>query len=137
MKKFIKIFFTLGVVFLSLTGKAFGQHDIIFQSIPSGPYGKGSSIAVLFNPKGVFPINNVFELYLSDADGNFNSAAANTAIGSATTHYITYINGLIPANASPSSTYKLKIIAKSGASTLISKTSSFTINIQNNTSSSN
>ena len=131
MKKFIKIFFTLGVVFLSLMGKAFGQYDITFQSIPSGPYGKGSSIAVLFNPKGVFPINNVYELYLSDADGSFTSAAANTAIGSASTHYITYVNGLIPANATPSSNYKLKITAKSSGVTLISKTTSFSINIQN------
>ena len=29
MKKFIKIFFTLGIVFLSLMGKAFGQCSIL------------------------------------------------------------------------------------------------------------
>ena len=79
--------------------------SISFQTIPTGAYGKGSSIAALFTPAGAFPVNNTtFYLYLSDPDGNFNSTASNTAIGTAQTHYITFINGLIPTNATASST---------------------------------
>jgi len=79
---------------------AFSQttpRSITFQTIPTGAYGKGSSIAALFTPAGAYPVNNTtFNLYLSDADGNFNSTASNTPIGSAQTHYITFINVLYP-----------------------------------------
>jgi len=109
--------------------------SITFQTIPTGAYGKGSSIAALFTPAGAYPVNNTtFNLYLSDADGNFNSTASNTPIGSAQTHYITFINGLIPTNASASNTYKLKITAVDGSGgVLATATSSFSINIQNTT----
>ncbi len=109
--------------------------SITFQTIPTGAYGKGSSIAALFAPAGAFPVNNTtFNLYLSDPDGNFNSTASNTAIGSAQTHYITFINGLIPTNATASTTYKLKITAIDGSGgVLATATSGFSINIQNTT----
>ncbi|MEY3738420.1 MAG: hypothetical protein RL544_1198, partial [Bacteroidota bacterium] len=108
--------------------------SISFQTIPTGAYGKGSSIAVLFTPAGAYAVNNTtFNLYLSDPDGNFNSTAANTPIGSAQTHYITFINGLIPANAAVSNTYKLKITAIETSSGQIqaTNTSIFSISIQN------
>ena len=109
--------------------------SITFQTIPTGAYGQSSSIAALFTPAGVFPVNNTrFNLYLSDPDGNFNSTASNTAIGSAQTHYITFINGQIPANATAANTYKLKITAFDGSGgVLATATSSFSINIQNTT----
>jgi hypothetical protein len=115
---------------------AFAQtRSITFQTIPTGAYGQSSSIAALFTPAGVFPVNNTrFNLYLSDPDGNFNSTASNTAIGTAQTHYITFINGQIPANATASNTYKLKITAFDGSGgVLATATSSFSINIQNTT----
>jgi hypothetical protein len=115
---------------------AFAQtRSITFQTIPTGAYGQSSSIAALFTPGGVFPVNNTrFNLYLSDPDGNFNSTASNTAIGTALTHYITFINGQIPANATAANTYKLKITAFDGSGgVLATATSSFTINIQNTT----
>ena len=115
---------------------AFAQtRSITFQTIPTGAYGQSSSIAALFTPAGVFPVNNTrFNLYLSDPDGNFNSTASNTAIGSAQTHYITFINGQIPANATAANTYKLKITAFDGSGgVLATATSSFSINIQNTT----
>ena len=110
------------------------SRSITFQTIPTGAYGKSSSIAALFTPAGSFPVNNTrFILYLSDADGNFNSTASNTAIGSAQTHYITFINGQIPSNATASNTYKLKITAIeiSSGGVLATQTSSFSITIQN------
>jgi len=115
---------------------AFAQtRSITFQTIPTGAYGQSSSIAALFTPAGVFPVNNTrFNLYLSDPDGNFNSTASNTAIGSAQTHYITFINGQIPANATAANTYKLKITAFDGSGGILATaTSSFSINIQNTT----
>lgn len=36
-------------------------------------YFPGGSISVLFEPKGVLPIDNVFQLELSDANGSFAS----------------------------------------------------------------
>ena len=78
-----------------------------FQAIPSGPYGKGSSIAVLFKPEGVIPRGSSFNLYLSEADGTFQNGKA--AIGSVNSHYTTYINGLIPSNTTAGSNYKLKV----------------------------
>ena len=109
--------------------------SISFQTIPTGAYGKGSSIAALFSPAGAFPINNTtFNLYLSDPDGNFNSTASNTAIGSAQTHYITFINGLIPTSATASTTYKLKITAIDGSGGILATaTSGFSITVQNTT----
>ena len=125
--------FLIGIL-ISLCALA-QTRSITFQTIPTGAYGQSSSIAALFTPAGVFPVNNTrFNLYLSDPDGNFNSTASNTAIGTAQTHYITFINGQIPANATAATTYKLKITAVDGSGgVLATATSSFSINIQNTT----
>ena len=62
MKKFIKIFFTLGIVFLSLMGKAFGQIGPATESLITGTYAKGSSIAVPVSVSGCFKPDNKFEV---------------------------------------------------------------------------
>jgi hypothetical protein len=127
---FIKFLF---LFFFTLSSIASYANDIVFEQIPTGPYGRGSSIAVLFTPSGAYSIGTTtFSLYLSDADGNFNSSNANTPIGTAQTHYTTFINGLIPLNASASSNYRLKISAvdASGVVPSVNSISNFTINIQ-------
>jgi hypothetical protein len=100
-----------------------------FQSIPSGPYGKGSSIAVLFKPEGVIPRGSSFNLYLSESDGTFQVGKA--AIGTINSHYTTYINGLIPSNAIAGSNYKLKVeIVIPGSQIVSQEIPNFTITIQ-------
>ncbi len=100
-----------------------------FQSIPSGPYGKGSSIAVLFKPEGVIPRGSSFNLYLSESDGTFQVGKA--AIGTINSHYTTYINGLIPSNAIAGNNYKLKVeIVIPGSPIVSQEIPNFTITIQ-------
>jgi len=96
------------LIIIFINSKIYSQ-TITLQSIPSGPYGSGSSISVLFNTTGVFPINNVFNLYLSDQNGSF---ANPTLIGSEKCFYAVYVNGLIPSTALiPSPNYKLRVDA--------------------------
>jgi gliding motility-associated-like protein len=104
------------------------SQQITFETIEQGPYGNNSSIAVLFKPTGVFPTNNVFELYLSDPTGTTFSAAS---IGTYASHYTTFINGIIPNTATASTNYKLKIIAKSGTTVVTEQVSHYTISITN------
>ena len=100
-----------------------------FQAIPTGPYGKGSSIAVLFKPEGVIPRGSVFNLYLSESDGTFQTGKA--AIGTVASHYATYINGLIPSNTIAGTTYKLKVeIVIPGSTTVSQEIPNFTITVQ-------
>ena len=100
-----------------------------FQAIPAGPYGKGSSIAVLFKPEGVIPRGSVFNLYLSESDGTFQAGKA--AIGTIASHYATYINGLIPSNTIAGTTYKLKVeIVIPGSTTVSQEIPNFTITVQ-------
>src|SRR5215217_24396 len=77
--------------------------------VENGPYGRGSSlsvpISVLIN-NNCFSASNVFELYISDANGNFNSE---TKIGESRGFFSTHINGLIPGNFNSGSNYKLRI----------------------------
>ena len=107
---------------------------INFQTIPSGPYGKGSSIAVLFKPEGVIPRGSSFNLYLSESNGTFQSGKA--PIGTINSHYTTYINGVIPVNTIAGNNYKLRVdIVIPGATTVSQEIPNFTITVQDNTGS--
>jgi hypothetical protein len=118
-----KLFLTC--IKLLILQTAFTQ-QITFEPIEAGPYGNNSSIAVLFKPSGVFPSNNVFELYLSDPTGTSFPAIP---IGTYRRHYTTFINGIIPNNTAPSNNYKLKIVAKSGTNIVAQTTSPYSITI--------
>lgn len=82
---------------------------ITVSAIDPGPYGQGSTIAVPFHTTGGACIqqNNKFNLYLSDASGNFTSGGK--LIGSYTGFYITFINGTIPAGTPAGAGYKVMI----------------------------
>lgn len=122
----IIVFFLYAIV-----SSAFAQGTLTYQPIPSGPYGKGSSIAVLFKPNGGFPIGSRFNLLLSDDQGNFTSSSPR--IGTIKSHYTTYINGVIPSNAIASNAYRLRIdIIDSNSVVIFSQIiPSLTITIQN------
>ncbi|WP_316807562.1 PKD domain-containing protein [Pedobacter agri] len=89
-----------------ITKASFAQISI--GTIDSGPFTPGSTIAVPFAiSTGCIDRSNVFQLYLSDANGNF---AAEKMIGTYTGFYSTYVNGVIPTSGiAAGSGYKLRI----------------------------
>ena len=119
-KLFFLVIFILPVLFAR-------AQTINVGSIDAGPYGSGSSISIpikLSNGSGCFAMNNVFDLYLSDANGNFG---AQKKIGTISGFYATFVNGIIPAGTPAGTGYKLQVI--STAPVITSGTSSaFTIN---------
>ncbi|RZA00132.1 MAG: PKD domain-containing protein, partial [Sphingobacteriaceae bacterium] len=110
------IFLALVATFISAPALA---QTITIRPIEAGPYGRGSSIGipVLLDKTVCIPRNNVFRLFLSDANGSF---AAQTEIGvTIESHYTSYINGVIPVNAAAGTNYRVKVTA--GASEAISQ----------------
>ncbi len=69
-------------------------------------YFPGGSISVLFEPKGVLPLDNVFQLELSDASGSF---ASPIVIASAEEFFTPILNGKIPLGTPVGNGYKLRI----------------------------
>jgi PKD repeat protein len=109
MSNLIKFFFLLLLFKFICIAPSYAQTLTINNSFNSGAYTPGSSIGVLFNINttgGCIQQTNQFTLYLSDASGSF---ASPTAIGTATGTYVTYINGIIPANTPIGSNYKVMI----------------------------
>ena len=94
-------------IFLFLTSSANAQ--ITIGTIDVGPYGLGSSISVpITMPPNVSCLSpdNAFQLYISDANGNFNSEIK---IGEISGFYSTYINGIIPSGLVAGNGYKLRV----------------------------
>jgi PKD repeat protein len=77
--------------------------------VDPGSYGAGSSIAVpitISASNTCLTTDNLFQLYLSDANGDFTKE---TKIGEISGFYSTYINGTIPNNISAGNSYKLRV----------------------------
>lgn len=69
-------------------------------------YFPGGSVSVLFDPKGVFSVDNVFKLELSDASGGFGSP---TVLANAQEFFTPILNGKIPTGIAVGTGYKLRI----------------------------
>jgi hypothetical protein len=69
-------------------------------------YFPGGSVSVLFDPKGFFPLDNVFKLELSDASGSF---ASPTVLASEAEFFTPILNGRIPSGTPLGTGYKLRI----------------------------
>lgn len=113
----------LGFLKLSVSGEAFSQ-IITLGAIDPGPYGPGSGIVAPFqlDATASFQKDNKFELYLSDASGNFPGVK----IGEYNSFYTTFVNGTIPMGTVPGNQYKLQIRSTKPATTSTSSPS-FTI----------
>ncbi|MBL4676747.1 MAG: PKD domain-containing protein [Mucilaginibacter sp.] len=122
-KIFTKGLFVL--FFFLLTGWAATAQTITIGAIDPGPYGQGSTIAVPIKVSGgcINQTTNVYNLYLSDANGNFGSP---TLMGSTSGFYAPFVNGIIPTNAVAGTNYKV-MVTSSQASTSGTSTA-FTIN---------
>ena len=90
--------------------------NITVGNVDPGPFAPGSTIAVpisINDASGCIQQNNTFNLYLSDASGNF---APGTLIGTYTGFYTTFVNGIIPAGTAPGN-YKVEVVATNPAIT--------------------
>ena len=70
-------------------------------------YAPGSSISIHVKTDGNFPLTNVFELVLSDANGNFS--ASSPIIGSRTDFFTPIMVGIIPNGTAAGSGYRLRV----------------------------
>jgi len=80
-----------------------------------GNFTPGSTIGVPFHINsagGCIQPTNQYNLYLSDASGNF---APGTVIGTISGAYATFVNGVIPAGTVPGGSYKVMISATAPA----------------------
>src|SRR4051794_20639951 len=78
-------------------------------------YGNGGSITVPISLSGCFAINNQFQMYLSDASGDFTNA---TLIGSYPGFYTPFINGVIPNGTPAGTNYKVRIVSTNPATSV-------------------
>ncbi|RNL50574.1 PKD domain-containing protein [Pedobacter jejuensis] len=105
---FIKISRTavIFLAFLFFASPVFAQLTI--GTVDSGPYTPGSTIAVPFKivPNSCITQGNVFQLYLSDASGDFTNEKL---IGTYNGFYSTYVNGIIPVTTPAGTGYQVRV----------------------------
>lgn len=124
------LFSTKRIFFFILCGllvRVAGAQSLTIGVVDPGPYGQGSTIGVPFTlntSKACASSSNVFNLYLSDAAGNFSSQKL---IGNYAGFYGTFVNGIIPAGTPDGSNYKVKIQSTDPA-VLPVVSSAFTVN---------
>ncbi|TKC60326.1 PKD domain-containing protein [Pedobacter hiemivivus] len=104
------LFFTVALFFFQIS-EVFSQISI--GTVDPGPYGNGSHITVpIIIPQTASCLprtGNLFNLYLSDENGNFVNERL---IGSYAGFYTNFVNGIIPTAAPalvPGSNYKLRV----------------------------
>ncbi|MCE3281490.1 MAG: cell surface protein [Chitinophagaceae bacterium] len=75
-------------------------------------YGAGGGITVPIQLSGgCFNQANTFQLYLSDAAGNFPG----TLIGTYNSFFTPFVNGIIPAGTAPGGNYRVRVVSTSPA----------------------
>ena len=119
------LFFLALFILFAIPG-VFAQ-TITIGNVDPGPYGRGSNIAVPINindASGCIQQNNTFNLYLSDASGNF--VAGGTLIGTYTGFYTSFINGVIPNGTPAGAGYKV-IVKSTNPAVPSAASSAFTI----------
>jgi PKD repeat protein len=120
MRKFLHTLLTLVFFFVFSQAKAQVSNVVV----DPGPYAPNSTIAATFTlGTACVPINNVFQLFLSDAAGNFVST---TPIGTYNGFYSTFVNGVIPIGT-PSGTGYRVFVRSSGLGTDSAPSGPFTI----------
>jgi PKD repeat protein len=115
MRNHFAVKYLLAFIFFTAitTAQIFAQ-TITIGNVDPGPYGPGSTITVPFHvndASGCIGINNVYSLYMSDASGNFNAAAA--PVDTIHAFYGTFLNYTLPANLPAGSNYKFMITSSS------------------------
>ncbi len=124
INNFPKSLFFLPLFIFFFAATSSGQ-TLSTPNFTGGTFAPGASIGVPFhinNAGGCIQPTNQYNLYLSDAAGNF---APGTIIGTTSGAYATFVNGVIPAGTAPGS---YKVMVKATAPVLSSGPStSFTV----------
>ena len=89
--------------------------SITVSSLAAGTYCAGAAISVPFTAAGSYAAGNVFTAQLSDAVGGFGAGAVNLGTLAGTAGGT--ISGIIPAGATGSSLYRVRVVASSPATT--------------------
>jgi gliding motility-associated-like protein len=110
VKNFTKLIFQGLILCCFLLGSlhALGQ-TVTIRNVDPGPYGTGSTIAAEITTDetgGNFSLTNNYNLYLSDANGNF---ANQTQIGSFSGFFTGFVNGIIPNNIPAGTGYRVRV----------------------------
>ncbi len=105
----IKFYCLLILRLASFSIHANGQ-NITLGSVETGPYGIGSNISIPVQIGNSTSYNKTqrFELYLSDANGNFSPGRL---IGQLNGFYTSFLNGKIPAGTAAGNNYRLKVVS--------------------------
>ncbi len=106
MKRFCYLILFLGCLLTS--SKLFAQNIQIDSDFNTGTYGNGSNITVPVSLSGVFNQNEKFEIWLSDANGDFS---ASVKIGEYQGFFTTFVNGLLPTGLANGTGYKIEVRA--------------------------
>lgn len=122
MKRYLYIIFFIGFFLLGVKG--FGQSIQVGAGFNAGNYAKGSSITVPISLSGVFSVNQSFEIWLSDENGNFTSAQK---IGQFQGFFTTFVNGTIPAGVLAGGNYKIQVRSNTPGAN-VATTPAFAIN---------
>ncbi|MCD8739587.1 PKD domain-containing protein [Mucilaginibacter roseus] len=108
MKKIFTRLFPV-LFFAVLFSRSASAQVITVSAVDPGPYGPGSTITARISVSGGCIVNpsNRFNLYLSDANGNFSGTGR--LIGSFNDFYTTFVNGTIPSGIAAGSGYRLRV----------------------------
>jgi len=88
--------------------KALSQ-TIAIRGVDAGPYGLGSSIAATITvdeTAGRMALTNKYDLYISDANGNFTTQRL---LGSYTGFFTGFVNGVLPNNLPVGAGYRVRV----------------------------
>ncbi|WP_345952435.1 PKD domain-containing protein [Mucilaginibacter sp. PAMB04168] len=110
----VRIFtrFIAGLVFCCCVcgGASVYAQTVTIRNVDAGPYAPGSTIAATLTVTDangdLNANNNKYQLYLSDANGNF---AAEKFIGEFSGYYTGFVNGVLPANTPAGTGYKVRV----------------------------
>jgi len=105
------------VCWVLICAQILNAQTISIRTVDAGPYGQGSSITapITVDETSVqIKIGNRFDLYLSDASGNFDSP---TIIGSFSGHYTGFVNGMVPGGTPAGTGYRLMVRSTSPVAT--------------------
>ena len=125
-KKSAKLLFLISIFSLFFLQDISAQ-TITVGGVDPGPYSQGSTIVVPININdsgGCISQNNTFNVYLSDASGNFSPG---TLIGSYAGFYAGFVNAAIPNGTPAGSGYKVEV-QSTGPAVTSSVSSAFTVN---------
>ncbi|UEG55079.1 PKD domain-containing protein [Mucilaginibacter daejeonensis] len=122
---FVGLVLVLGVI--TAIAESVSAQTVTIRNVDPGPYGQGSSISAeikVDESTAAIALNNRYDLFLSDANGNFTTP---TLIGSFTGYFTGFVNGTIPTNAVAGTGYRVRV-QTSNPATISAPSTPFTIN---------